>query len=127
MIGDHPVVRMHAHRNDRAIADLAGPPFSFDEAYAAWRRYGNEVPQDYADHEAERRLAEDLGAAYRGSKKAGGARPSDNSLGERVLSYDIVTQEHGGTISVDSQIGEFTEFTVRLPRTSSATIAEAAS
>jgi len=32
------------------------------------------------------------------------------------ISYDIVTQEHGGTITVDSQIGEFTEFTVRLPR-----------
>ena len=43
------------------------------------------------------------------------------------ISYDIVTQEHGGTISVDSQVGEFTEFTVRLPRTFGATIAEAAS
>jgi signal transduction histidine kinase len=43
------------------------------------------------------------------------------------ISYDIVTQQHGGTISVDSQIGEFTEFTVRLPRIFGATIAEAAS
>jgi signal transduction histidine kinase len=43
------------------------------------------------------------------------------------ISYDIVTQEHGGTISVDSQVAEFTEFTVRLPRTFGATIAEAAS
>jgi signal transduction histidine kinase len=43
------------------------------------------------------------------------------------ISYDIVTQEHGGTISVDSQIGEFTEFTVRLPRVYGATISEAAS
>jgi signal transduction histidine kinase len=33
------------------------------------------------------------------------------------ISYDIVTQEHGGTIEVDSKVGEFTEFTVRLPRT----------
>jgi GAF domain-containing protein/signal transduction histidine kinase len=32
------------------------------------------------------------------------------------ISYDIVTQEHGGTIAVDSRVGEFTEFTVRLPR-----------
>jgi two-component system NtrC family sensor kinase len=32
------------------------------------------------------------------------------------ISYDIVTQQHGGTIQVDSQVGEFTEFTVRLPR-----------
>ena len=32
------------------------------------------------------------------------------------ISYDIVTQQHGGTISVDSREGEFTEFTIRLPR-----------
>jgi signal transduction histidine kinase len=32
------------------------------------------------------------------------------------ISYDIVVQEHGGSITVDSQPGEFTEFTVRLPR-----------
>ena len=43
------------------------------------------------------------------------------------ISYDIVTQQHGGTIEVDSRVGEFTEFTVRLPRVYRATIAEAAS
>jgi signal transduction histidine kinase len=43
------------------------------------------------------------------------------------ISYDIVTQQHGGTIEVDSRVGEFTEFTVRLPRTFSASTAEAAS
>jgi PAS domain S-box-containing protein len=32
------------------------------------------------------------------------------------ISYDIVTQQHGGTIEVDSEVGEFTEFTIRLPR-----------
>jgi two-component system NtrC family sensor kinase len=32
------------------------------------------------------------------------------------ISYDIVTQQHGGTITVDSRVGEYTEFTVRLPR-----------
>src|SRR5205823_189599 len=32
------------------------------------------------------------------------------------ISYDIVTQQHGGTIGVDSELGAFTEFTVRLPR-----------
>jgi len=32
------------------------------------------------------------------------------------ISYDIVTQQHGGTIAVDSEVGTFTEFTVRLPR-----------
>ena len=32
------------------------------------------------------------------------------------ISYDIVTQQHGGTITVDSRAGEFTEFTIRLPR-----------
>jgi signal transduction histidine kinase len=43
------------------------------------------------------------------------------------ISYDIVTQQHGGTITVDSRPGEFTEFTVRLPRAYRATTAEAAS
>jgi two-component system NtrC family sensor kinase len=42
------------------------------------------------------------------------------------IAYDIVTQQHGGTISVDSQVGEFTEFTIRLPCAYGATIAEAA-
>ena len=32
------------------------------------------------------------------------------------ISYDIVTQQHGGTIEVDSEVGQFTEFTIRLPR-----------
>jgi PAS domain S-box-containing protein len=43
------------------------------------------------------------------------------------ISYDIVTQQHGGRIVVDSRVSEFTEFTVRLPRTYRATMAEAAS
>jgi signal transduction histidine kinase len=43
------------------------------------------------------------------------------------ISYDIVTQQHGGTITVDSLVGEFTEFAVRLPRTRQTTTAEAAS
>ena len=43
------------------------------------------------------------------------------------ISYDIVTQEHGGTITVDSRVGDFTEFTVRLPRTQQTAMAEAAS
>jgi two-component system, NtrC family, sensor kinase len=32
------------------------------------------------------------------------------------ISYEIVTQQHGGTISVDSEVGDFTEFTIRLPQ-----------
>jgi signal transduction histidine kinase len=31
------------------------------------------------------------------------------------ISWDIVTQRHGGTIEVDSRVGEFTEFAIRLP------------
>jgi GAF domain-containing protein len=36
------------------------------------------------------------------------------------ISYDIVTQQHGGTIAVDSRFGEYTEFTIRLPRRANA-------
>ena len=32
------------------------------------------------------------------------------------ISWDIVTRQHGGTIAVDSRVGEYTEFAVRLPR-----------
>jgi signal transduction histidine kinase len=32
------------------------------------------------------------------------------------ISYEIVTLQHGGTITVESDVGDFTEFTVRLPR-----------
>jgi PAS domain S-box-containing protein len=32
------------------------------------------------------------------------------------ISYDIVTQQHGGTITVESEPGAYTEFTIRLPR-----------
>ena len=32
------------------------------------------------------------------------------------IAWDIITQQHGGAIEVDSQVGEFTEFTMRLPR-----------
>jgi signal transduction histidine kinase len=42
------------------------------------------------------------------------------------IAWDIVTQQHGGTIAADGIPGEFTEFTIRLPHTNLAT-AEAAS
>ena len=32
------------------------------------------------------------------------------------ISYEIVTKEHGGTIEIASDVGEFAEFIVRLPR-----------
>jgi signal transduction histidine kinase len=32
------------------------------------------------------------------------------------ITYDIVTKQHGGTISVDSEVDAFTEFVVTLPR-----------
>jgi GAF domain-containing protein/nitrogen-specific signal transduction histidine kinase len=41
------------------------------------------------------------------------------------IAYDIVTQQHGGVIEVDSREGEFTEFTIRLPRARQVTTAAA--
>ena len=37
------------------------------------------------------------------------------------LSYDIVVKQHGGRLTVDSQIDAFTEFQITLPRTMAAT------
>jgi len=34
------------------------------------------------------------------------------------MSHDIVVKQHGGRIEVDTQLGQFTEFTIVLPRTS---------
>jgi PAS domain S-box-containing protein len=42
------------------------------------------------------------------------------------ISWDIVTQQHGGSIEVDSEPGEFTEFTIRLPRQQITTTEKAA-
>jgi signal transduction histidine kinase len=39
------------------------------------------------------------------------------------ISYDIVVQQHGGAIEVDSRVGEFTEFAIRLPRSRQAATA----
>jgi len=41
------------------------------------------------------------------------------------IAWDIVTQQHGGTIAVDSVPGEFTEFTIHLPRRAAADLAAA--
>ena len=44
-------------------------------------------------------------------------KPTGKGTGlDLSISYDIVTKQHGGTISVDSEPGEFAEFTIRLPR-----------
>jgi two-component system NtrC family sensor kinase len=31
------------------------------------------------------------------------------------LSHDIIVKQHGGSIAVDSHLGEYTEFTITLP------------
>ena len=32
------------------------------------------------------------------------------------ITYDIVTKQHGGSITVDSKLGDYSDFTIRLPR-----------
>ena len=52
-------------------------------------------------------------STHKTSKKQ---RPCSKNYPDLSIAYDIVTQQHGGTIEVDSRVGEFTEFTIRLPR-----------
>ena len=53
--------------------------------------------------------------------------PGDGTGLGLSVSYEIVTQQHGGTITVDSKVGRFTEFTMRLPRRRHPTAAGVAS
>ena len=32
------------------------------------------------------------------------------------MSHDIIVKQHGGTIDVDTELGQFTEFIIVLPR-----------
>jgi two-component system, NtrC family, sensor kinase len=36
------------------------------------------------------------------------------------MSHDIIVKQHGGTIEVETEAGQFTEFRIVLPRTSPA-------
>jgi signal transduction histidine kinase len=43
------------------------------------------------------------------------AKPTGEGTGLGLsISWDIVVQQHGGTIAVDSRVGELTEFAIRL-------------
>ncbi len=43
-------------------------------------------------------------------------RQADNHIGLGLfISYDMVVQEHDGSLTLDSQLGEYCEFTIRLP------------
>ncbi|HEX3520561.1 MAG TPA: ATP-binding protein [Stellaceae bacterium] len=45
------------------------------------------------------------------------AKPTGEGTGLGLsISWDTVVQQHGGTIAVDSRVGELTEFAIRLPR-----------
>jgi signal transduction histidine kinase len=54
-------------------------------------------------------------------------KPSGEGAGLGLsVSYDIITNQHGGTIEVDSRTGDSPEFTIRLPRKQQATLGAAA-
>src|SRR5690242_8362175 len=40
------------------------------------------------------------------------------------ITYDVVTQQHSGSLTVDSKEAEYSEFTVRLPRNPSTSMGE---
>src|SRR5713101_8109292 len=52
-------------------------------------------------------------------KKKDRLKPTGEGTGLGLsISYEIVTQQHGGTITVDSELGDCAEFTLRLLRRS---------
>ncbi|MFZ2106640.1 MAG: ATP-binding protein [Roseiarcus sp.] len=55
------------------------------------------------------------------------AKPTGEGAGLGLsISYELVTAQHRGAITVDSRLAEFAKFTVRLPRRSAAAPAIAA-
>jgi PAS domain S-box-containing protein len=104
--------------------------------YAATKRQRDSAPPDF--RAALKVATRDLGDAVEIRIRDNGAgippeirdklfqpffttKPTGEGTGLGLsISWDIVTQQHGGTIEVDSRPGEFTEFTIRLPRTHAA-------
>jgi hypothetical protein len=44
------------------------------------------------------------------------SRPARVQVSACRISYDIVRQQYGGSIAVDSKVGEYSEFAIHLPR-----------
>jgi signal transduction histidine kinase len=121
----------------RVLLNLFGNGF-----YAASKRQGDGAGPDYRP--ALKVATHDLGAAVEIRVRDNGSgispevrdklfqpffttKPTGEGTGLGLsISWDIVTQEHGGTIAVNSEPGEFTEFTIRLPRLRSMTTVEGA-
>ena len=40
------------------------------------------------------------------------------------MTHDIIVKQHGGRIDVETKLGEFTEFTITLPRDTGTVVAE---
>jgi len=118
----------------RVLLNLVGNAF-----YAADKR--RRETADRAFHPAVKVVTRDLGNAVEIRVRDNGTgipselrdklfqpffttKPTGEGTGLGLsISYDIVTQQHGGTITVDSREGEFTEFTIRLPRSRQAATA----
>ena len=83
----------------RVFLNLFGNGF-----YAANRRYSE--AKDAKFKPSLRVTTRDLGTDVE-------VRVRDNGTG---IPPEIREKLHGGTIDVDSRVGEFTEFTIRLPR-----------
>ena len=112
---------------ERVLLNLFGNGF-----YAATRRQRDGAAPDFRP--TLRVATRDLGAAVEVRVRDNGTgiapeirdklfqpfvttKPTGEGTGLGLsIAYDIVTQQHGGTIAVDSAPGEFTEFTIRLTR-----------
>jgi len=111
----------------RVLLNLIGNGF-----YAATRRRRHSAGPDFRP--TLRVATRDLGAAVEVRVRDNGAgiapeirdklfqpfvttKPAGEGTGLGLsIAWDIVAQQHGGTITADSVPGEFTEFTIKLPR-----------
>ncbi len=95
-------LRLRAGSSATGATPQGGHVTVWDAGFVPTLRNGTGIPADIAD-----KLFQPFFTT----------RPNGEGTGLGVsITCDFVTQQHGGSIAVDSKVGEYSEFTIRLPR-----------